>query len=86
MRRFGAILRGISEFRDGNRPSGRTFLAFTFDTIDLVQRSRSQITLAAAWATDYWHILDHQQQIAFAITTRDMPNPRARFAAVVTDW
>src|SRR5215213_9545006 len=85
VRRFGVMLRGISELCDGNRTSRRAFLAFSFDAINLAQRSRSQITLAAAWAADYWHILDHEQQIAFAITTRDMPYPRARFATVVTD-
>jgi hypothetical protein len=81
----GLILRRVREFGNRHWTGRRTLLAFTFDPLDFMQRPRGQITLATAWATDHWHILDDEEVIPFAITARDMPNPCAWFAAVVTD-
>ncbi len=79
------VLRSLNKFCNRYRTCGSSLLAFAFNSINLMQRARSQITLTATWATNDRHILDHEQQITFAITTRNMPNPCAWLATVVTD-
>lgn len=72
--------------KSGNRHIARFGEASTvqFDALDFMQRFGSQVTFAAVRTSHYGHILDHQQVLALAVTSCDVPDLRPTFAADFT--
>jgi hypothetical protein len=75
----------LCEFSYGDGARRRKLLTLLLDSFDLMQRLSRQITLSAAWATNYRDVLNHKKRFSFAIASCDVADTRSWLSAMRAD-